>query len=627
MSAKLSRGLTISIGLVAGALVMNAGLTYWNTRHLVEDDRMVAHSHEVLDALEQLISTLKDAETGQRGYLITGEPRYLDPYNSAVATNNDRIGELERLTADNPGQQSRLGELKRHIAAKMDELKETVDLRRDRGFDAARRIVVTDRGKAEMDAARDVVRAMDREERRLLEIRDRQSRTSYVIAVASGLATALLGLLLLGILFLVLRRHLEERWRAAMIVHEQREWLRATLGCIGDAVIATDGEGRVTFLNAVAAALTGWTEDAARGEPLEGVFRIVNEQSRQTVENPALRAIRDGIIVGLANHTILIARDGREFPIDDSAAPIRDGTGRVNGAVLVFRDISERKGVLEALRESDRRKDEFLATLAHELRNPLAPLRNGLQVLRLTEDIPMREQALEMMERQLAQLVRLVDDLLDVGRITKGKIELRKERLDVADVINDALETSRPLIESSRHDLEIARPPRAIPLVGDRTRLAQVVSNLLNNASKYTPDSGWIRLIGEQDEHHAVFRVRDNGVGIPQDMLPRIFDMFTQVDGTRERAQGGLGIGLTLVRRLVELHGGTVEAHSSGPGQGSEFVVRLPIAPPVPEAESTSPASASACSTKADSRLAGSPSNSESDGKKKDGVEASDRVV
>ncbi len=562
MGAKLSRGLIISIGLVAGALVMNAGLTYWNTRHLVEDDRMVAHSHEVLDALEQLISTLKDAETGQRGYLITGEPRYLDPYNDAFATIRDRIAHLERLTADNPGQRARLVDLERHIAAKLDELKQTVDLRRDRGSDAARRIVLTDRGKAEMDAARDVVRAMDEEERRLLEMRDRQSRTSYVIAVASGLATALLGLVLLGILFLVLRRHLDERSRAAMIVHEQREWLRATLGCIGDAVIATDDEGRVTFLNAVAAALTGWSEGAARGEPLEGVFRIVNEQSRQPVENPALRAIRDGIIVGLANHTILIARDGREVPIDDSAAPIRDETGRVSGAVLVFRDISERKGVLEALRDSDRRKDEFLATLAHELRNPLAPLRNGLQVLRLTEDVPMRGQALEMMERQLAQLVRLVDDLLDVGRITKGKIDLRKERLDVADVINDALETSRPLIEASRHELEIARPPRAIPLVGDRTRLAQVVSNLLNNAAKYTPDSGRIWLIGEQDEHQAVFRVRDNGVGIPPDMLPSIFELFTQVDGSLERAQGGLGIGLTLVRRLVELHGGTIEARS-----------------------------------------------------------------
>jgi PAS domain S-box-containing protein len=594
MSAKLSRGLIISIGMVAGALVMNAGLTYWNTRHLIEDDRMVAHSHEVLDALEQLISTLKDAETGQRGYLITDEPRYLDPYNSAVATLRDRIEHLERLTADNPGQRARLGDLERHMAAKLDELKQTLDLRRDRGFDAARRLVVTDRGKAEMDAARDVVKAMDEEERRLLEMRDRQSRTSYSIAVRSGLATALLGLVLLGILLLVLRRHLDERWRAAMIVHEQREWLRATLGCIGDAVIATDGEGRVTFLNAVAAGLTGWSVDAARGEPLEGVFRIVNEQSRQPVENPALRAIRDGIIVGLANHTILIASDGREVPIDDSAAPIRDETGRVSGAVLVFRDISERKGVLEALREADRRKDEFLATLAHELRNPLAPLRNGLEVLRLSEDVPMRGQALEMMERQLAQLVRLVDDLLDVSRITKGKIELRKERLDVADVINDALETSRPVIEASRHELEIARPPRAIPLVGDRTRLAQVVSNLLNNAAKYTPDNGQIRLIGEQDDHQAVFRVRDNGVGIPRDMLPSIFDMFTQVDRSLARAQGGLGIGLTLVRRLVELHGGTIEARSDGPGRGSEFIVRLPIAPPAPAAQSTSPASASA---------------------------------
>ncbi len=355
-------------------------------RELDEAARQVTHTHEVLDALEEVLSTVKDAETGQRGYLITGETRYLEPYESAVATVRDRTGRLERLIADHPDQRARLDDLRRHIAAKLEELKQTVELRRDRGYDAARRVVMTDRGKAEMDAARNAVGAMAAEERRLLALRDRESRASYRIAIATGLATALLGLALLGILFLVLRRHLEERWKAAMLVHEQREWLRATLGCIGDAVIATDDEGRVTFLNAVAATLTGWPDDQARGEPLETVFRIVNEQSRQPVENPALRAIREGTIVGLANHTILIARDGREVPIDDSAAPIRDEGGRVNGAVLVFRDISKRKEVLEALRDSDRRKDEFLATLAHELRNPLAPLRNGLQVMRLTEE-------------------------------------------------------------------------------------------------------------------------------------------------------------------------------------------------------------------------------------------------
>jgi PAS domain S-box-containing protein len=593
MGQKLSRGLIISIGLVAWALIMNAGLTYRNTRQLVEDARQVAHTHEVLDALEQLISTMKDAETGQRGYLITGERQYLEPYEAGVAAVGDRIRRLERLTADNPEQQARLDGLKQHIAAKLSELKQTVELRRDRDFDAARQIMRTDRGKAEMDAARDAVKVMDEQERRLLELRDRQSRISYRIAIVSGLATVLLCLGLLGILLLVLRRHLAERWKAAMIVHEQREWLRTTLGCIGDAVIATDNEGRVTFLNAVAVALTGWTEDEARGEPLQGVFPIVNEQSRQPVENPALRAIREGTIVGLANHTVLIARDGRQVPIDDSAAPIRDEGGRVSGAVLVFRDISERKGVLEALRESDRRKDEFLATLAHELRNPLAPLRNGLQVMRLTEEPALREQSLEMMERQLAQLVRLVDDLLDVGRITKGKIELRRERVDVADVIENALETCRPVIEASRHELIVARPPRPIPLLGDRTRLAQVVANLLNNAAKYTPAHGRIWLSGEQDDRQAVFRVRDNGVGIPGDMLPSIFDMFTQVDGSLERAQGGLGIGLTLVRRLVELHGGTVEARSDGPGRGSEFVVRLPMAADAVEARPTEVGAAS----------------------------------
>jgi PAS domain S-box-containing protein len=584
MSGKLSRGLTISLGLVACALIMNAGLNYRNTRQLVEDAGLVAHTHEVRDALEELVSIVKDAETGQRGYLITGEPRYLETYKSGIVGVGDRIVRLEMLTADSPEQQARIVELKRHIAAKLAELKETVEVRQDRGFDAARQIVMTDQGKAEMDAVRALVKEMDERERRLLTDRDRRSRTSYLIAVTTGFATAALGLALLGILFFVMWRHLEERWQSAMRVHEQKEWLRATLGCIGDAVIATDNEGRVTFLNGVAAALTGWKEEEARGESLDKVFRIVNEQSRRSVENPALHAIRDGVIVGLANHTILIARDGREYPIDDSAAPIRDESGQVNGAVLVFRNISDRKAALDALRQTDRRKDEFLATLAHELRNPLAPLRNGLEVMRLADEPDMRRQVQEMMERQLAQLVRLVDDLLDVNRITTGKIELRKERLDMADVIESALETSRPVIDAARHDLTIERPTRPIPLVGDRTRLAQVISNLLNNAAKYTPAQGRIWLTGHQEDLHAVFRVRDNGVGIPAEMLPYIFDMFIQVDGSLQHSQGGLGIGLTLVRRLIALHGGEVEARSDGPGRGSEFVVRLPIAPDAADA-------------------------------------------
>jgi PAS domain S-box-containing protein len=230
------------------------------------------------------------------------------------------------------------------------------------------------------------------------------------------------------------------------------------------------------------------------------------------------------------------------------------------------------------LREADQRKDEFLATLAHELRNPLAPIRNGLQVLKLAGgSAEMVNETRTMMERQLGQMVRLVDDLLDVSRITRNKLDLKKERITLASVIHSASETSRPLMEQFGHTFSITLPPSPVYLDADLTRLAQVFSNLLNNSAKYTEPGGRISLTGEVDGGEVVVRVRDTGLGIPADALPRIFEMFSQVDRNMERAQGGLGIGLTLVRRLVEMHEGTVEARSDGPGRGSEFIVRLPI--------------------------------------------------
>ncbi len=258
-------------------------------------------------------------------------------------------------------------------------------------------------------------------------------------------------------------------------------------------------------------------------------------------------------------------------------------------------DITERKQSEEALRrlaadlsDSDRRKDEFLATLAHELRNPLAPIRNGLQVLELTNNCGEEaEQTRKMMERQLAQMIRLVDDLMDVSRISTGKVELQKKSLHLSEVINSAVETSRSLLEQMRHELTITLPEFPIVVEADFTRLAQVFLNLLNNAAKYSEPGSQIRITVERQASEVVVLVQDTGVGIASDQLPRIFDMFSQVDRSLEKSQGGLGIGLSLVRRLVELHGGSVEAKSEGFGKGSEFVVRLPaiMDTPVPSSE------------------------------------------
>lgn len=493
-------------------------------------------------------------------------------------------------------------------------------------------------------------------------------------------------------------------------LHDQRDWLLVTLSCIGDAVITTDCVGRVTFLNPVAESLTGWTQ-AAVGEPLDGVIRLVNEESRNPVEIPTVAALTEGRTLKLASHSLLIAKDGTERPISDSAALIRNDRGEIGGLVLVFRDIAERRvaeralakalsyadDIIETLREPfmvldadlrvktanrsfyeqfqvtqaeteerlvydlgngqwdipglrtlldevlsrnqsvhdyevehafpmlgkktmllnarpfppdskhpelillavedvsalreraeelaeiNRNKDEFLATLAHELRNPLAPIGNAVQYLGmpgLTASDALSGR--EVIARQVSVMVRLIDDLLDMSRISRNTLDIRKARLELSTVLDVAVEASRSLIEEFGHTLTVSLPPRPIHLDADEVRLTQVFSNLLNNAAKYTKSGGHIQLTAIEDGSDAVISIRDDGIGIPHEMLARIFEMFTQVDRSLECSQGGLGIGLTLVRRLVDLHDGTIEARSDGPDQGSEFIVRLPLIIPPP---------------------------------------------
>jgi PAS domain S-box-containing protein len=533
--------------------------------------------------------------------------------------------------------------------------------------------------------------------------------TEHIVGLAAYLFTCLL-IILIGHAMRV----------AQARAHRRGELMRVTLSSIGDAVITTDTRGRVTSLNEVAETLTGWQSADAAGQPLDAVLRLVSEDTRQPIPNPALRALAEGVAVGLSNHTTLIAKDGTERAIDDSAAPIRSTDGAVTGSVLVFRDITPRRewerdegerliaarqlasivetsddaiirksldGIIQSwnagaervfgytadeavgrhisliipperlaeeeqiiaslkagkrvdhfeterrhrsggllwvsltispieddegrivaaskiardvtrqrqladdLAAADRQKNEFLATLAHELRNPLAPLGNMLEVLKRADHDPQaRTAAVTTMERQLRQLVRLVDDLLDLSRITHNRLDLRHDLIDLGVVVAQAIEAARPLAEASGHEILTALPPAPLRISADAVRLSQILGNLLNNACKYTPHGGRIGVEVAQREHTAVVTVSDTGEGIPPDRLHAIFDMFTQLDTARERSQGGLGIGLTLVRRLVEMHGGTVEARSEGVGKGSQFVVRLPLAvDPAPARTSLQP--------------------------------------
>jgi PAS domain S-box-containing protein len=373
---------------------------------------------------------------------------------------------------------------------------------------------------------------------------------------------------------------LGERVRQAECTARLRaEWFRTTLASIGDAVIATGRDGRIAMLNPVAQQLTGYEGDTAIGRPLQDVFRIVHESTRDSVENPVQKVLRYGQIVGLANHTVLIGRDGTERAIDDSAAPIRAMDGEMVGCVLVFRDVSDKRLRERALRDADRRKDEFLAMLAHELRNPLAAISNAVHLLQMKSfSLDGAQDVSSVLDRQVGQMVRLVDDLLDVSRITRGKVTLRREPAELGPLVHQALEASRAQIDGMGQTVDLVLPPKPMVLDCDAARMVQVIGNLLNNASKFSPSGARIEVSVDAEDDAAVLRVRDRGIGIGREHLPVVFDMFVQVDASVERAASGLGIGLTLVKSLVELHGGTVEARSGGPSLGSEFIVRLPLA-------------------------------------------------
>lgn len=960
-------------GLVA-LLVVTAVLAFQNTRRLNEDARWVTHTHEVMETLGELMGHLREAEAFQRTFLLIGGDSIPPEFAANINAARLKVGTLKERTDDNHEQRDRIPEIEQGIEALSQVWSDTMAVRQKKGLDAARQIVEAGQSRTLMAALQRRLRQMDEAEQTLLRDRAEHRERTYRTALMSGLLSGVMAVVGVVAFIWLLRRHLLAQATAAAQHAEQSERLRTTLASIGDAVITTDTGGRITNMNAVAEALTGWTREEGIGQPLDAVFRIVHENTRHIVQNPATRALAEGVIVGLANHTLLIARDGTERPIDDSAAPIRCKMDQIVGCVLVFRDVTERRrlekdsvsrllgarllasivessddaiisksleGIIQSwnaaaerlfgytaeqavgrhislviptnraaeeeqiiaslkagqrvdhfetvrlrsdgqpllvsltispikdedgqvigaskivrnitaqrqaeererqllaaaaianakfraffeqgalfagimdvdgtilepnrlswegcgyareqvigkpfwegpwwtprpalverikagsalaaagqmfraempyfvadgservadviilpikdeagrvmflaptgnditdrkraeadrqkfvtlvenstdfigmcdlqgvpfyinraglqmvgldsieqaaltpvrdfffpedqqrildvffpsvldkghgeveikfrhfktgaarwmcykvltltdaagqavalatvsqdvterrrldddlrklaanLSEADRRKDEFLATLAHELRNPLAPIRNALQIIRLSTDREAREQARILMERQLEQMVRLVDDLLDVSRITRGKLDLRRAQVQLSAVVSNAIETTRPLIDHMSHELTVTLPKMPILVDADLTRLAQVFSNLLNNSAKYTDRGGHIWLTAERKGSEVVVSVKDTGIGIAADQLPHIFVMFSQVDRSLERSQGGLGIGLTLVKRLVEMHGGRIEARSAGLGKGAEFVVRLPVA-------------------------------------------------
>jgi PAS domain S-box-containing protein len=382
-SVLLNAGLAVSLIILAAAGWQSAR----NLRAVAKADEMENHSRVVIQELERLVSDLKDAETGQRGYLLTGEERYLEPYQTAPGLLERRLAGLKQLARDNTAQQQRLAGIDTLVLQKISELNQTIELRRSRGLPAALEVVTTDHGKKLMDQIRQLVAEAQNEENRLLQERAAARNVEAGKTLQSLLAGGVLALLLLATVFLFLKQenarrtkaeaevrhhrdHLQEivaarteelsranevLQQAKEALRQQREWLRVTLISIGDAVLATDTAGRITFLNPVAESLCGWPENEVLGKPVQDVFRTLNQQTRAPGGDIVARVLHEGRIVALANHTALLARDGREIPIEDSAAPIKDDNGAVSGVVLVFHDVTQKRRAQEALRESRER--------------------------------------------------------------------------------------------------------------------------------------------------------------------------------------------------------------------------------------------------------------------------------
>src|SRR4051812_19391758 len=485
-------------------LAANGYFSRQAVRVVTRNERLLVHTQEVLTALEALQSTVTDAETGQRGYVLTGREPYLRPYEEARASVAARLARLRALTAGNPVQQGRFPLLESNIQAKLAELGETIELRRTGGLAVALPVIESDRGATLMNAIREIVGSMKAEENRLLKLRVRESQRSAVTVQVTMWMAYLVAIALLAAFTLLAFRRLAEQQNSARLLAEHRDRLKITLASIGDAVLATDEKGCIQIVNSVAGHLLGWPPEAVEGQPLAEVFHIVNEETRQPAEDPVAKAIRLGKIVGLANHTVLISRDGRETPIEDSAAPIKDKDGKILGVVLVFRDVSERKGfereqerLAEGERmarvqaeEANRSKDEFLATVSHELRNPLNAIAGWAVILRGgPADTQSCLHAAEVIERNARALTRIVEDILDVSRIVTGKLHIEPRETELAPVVRAAVEAVRPAAQAKRIRLEIDLAP-AGPVWGDPDRLQQVIWNLVANAVKFTPKDG-----------------------------------------------------------------------------------------------------------------------------------------
>jgi PAS domain S-box-containing protein len=568
---------TKRIGVITGFVVMfavlvaNAIVVRRQLRLQFENHSWVTHTLRVQLAISTFESLLKDAETGQRGYLYTQDPAYLKPYKDAKAGIAADLDALQRLTADNVSQQRRIADVRKLSDQKMDELQRTILLTRSGDSEAAHSIVQSGAGLRLMDSIRTITSQMRAEEDRLATARlaayDTSLRnTRLSIALTSALAGAGLLLLLTSML-----AHLRSRERHSRQLLDREEWFRITLTSLGDAVITTDGEGKVTYLNPLAEDIMGVVLADVLGHRIEDVFPIFNEATLKKVENPIVKVLEFGRVVGLANHTVLRRGDGSMIPIEDSAAPILDRNDSIIGVVLVFRDATNERKTQKLLRETEKLTSaaRMSATVAHEINNPLEAVTNLLYLAKGSEDVPEPVVTLlEAAERELQRVSLITKRTL--GFYRESKIPERVNLPNLIDQVSNVY-SNRAQVKK----VAITKDFRPCPdIMGIEGELRQAVSNLISNAIDAVPERGRIHLSCGPDAagQQVVLVLQDDGPGVAPHVAERIFEPFFTT-----KKDVGTGLGLWITKEIVERHNGAIMLHKI-PGElgGAAFSIALP---------------------------------------------------
>ena len=574
VSGKSTRGLAVTLTALFGI----GTIAYANFLRLQQTKAWVNHTHEVLENLGTLLSTLKDAETGQRGYLLTGDAEYLQPYDSATSAIDTQFKDTQSLTRDNATQQQRLREIQPLIDRKMAELRQTIELRRVGKREAALQVVRQNQGKETMDRLRDLVGEMQVTEHNLLNQRVQADTTAIQNTELSVTTACLLALAALIWSLNLINQDILQQRQVDALLRESEAKLRSLAESNVIGIVYADVEGNIRHANDEFLRIVGFERS-----DLEAGLLWTEITTPETLPNDR-RAIAQAQITGasLPYEKEYIRKDGSRITVLIGFVLLPEARREAVAFVL---DLSQQKQLEATLRlQSDelqrasRLKDQFLALVSHELRNPINPILDWSKILLNRSLSPeTQHKALTAIERNAQLQLRLIDDLLDLTRMTHGKLRLELIAIAILPIIEAAIETAVGAIKEKSIDLELQLDPAQHQIKGDPTRLQQIVWNLLANAVKFTPEGGCVTVCLGYSQTEAHIAVSDTGKGISAEFLPYVFDRFQQADLVVTRSNNGLGLGLSIVRYLVEAHCGAVRAESAGLGKGATFTVSLPL--------------------------------------------------